>query len=166
MIGRLFKRSTQPVRPDFAAQLGLPFVERHSWSPQADRIFSILAAQINGCKADAERLLSENDRALIEKYQNASSLAEVSARHYYATTALVSLAEEGRKKSFLDWKRADWLSYDNSVALTILLSSGQLVAPQAAAGVFAHYAVERALGSPIEAPQVRLAEAAFERVAR
>ena len=157
----------------FAAQLGNLWVGYSGLPAHSRALFACFAARIAGEKDG--KLISENmlDKfahgaaagslpisgcdEIAKRYLNNSKIVEICSRHAYEYCVLASMLEAAQDVLPLPPNRYLWLKVVDRRLLYTLHNIGMMVPTVENAGVFAHRAVEKALGRALEMPVLRKA---------
>ncbi len=100
--------------------------------------------------------------ALLEKYKNNPNVVEITSKHAYEYTVLASLLQLARTDGVLPNADFLWLKPIDRRLWFILSSVGRQTASVEAAGIFAHWLAEKALGRKIRTPMVEQASVALD----
>lgn len=159
----------------FALQLGNYWVSADALDIHTKALFAILAAKANHDRKAVMVMLNQiaastlngklefnGVQELLNKYKDTKIVKQTVAKHAYVYTVMASLLQIARQDGVLATAEFLWLKPVDRKLWYMLNSVGRQTAFIEAAGPFAHWLAERAIGHKLMMPMVEPAVNGFE----
>lgn len=172
LVPKVIKHKANQV---FVNQLGAPWRGHKHLPIHARALMGVFAAKAMEDRDSAEKLLMQIARSsasgklnftgadeLLEKHINSKIVQKVISGHAYEGTVMASMLELARTDGVLASAEFLWLKPLDRRLWYILNTVGRRTAPIEVAGVFSHWAAEKAIGRRLTIPMVEEATKAMQ----